>query len=222
MPELRCDRELQDLGEGEDSRLPEKAEESAAKLTSEDNPSLKPSTADLDHHIAQLYQENVAGLLRYAMMVLKDRANAQDAVQEAFLRYFVARTEGQEIENDRAWLYCVLRNYTLDRLKSFGEKNRTDLEELLERPDTQQNPEAEYQRVQLIHRLKQVLAPRELECLGLRAEGFGYSEMAEILNVQPGTIGATLARALKKIRNAFVSEAGRTVRMKSSRLTEKK
>jgi DNA-directed RNA polymerase specialized sigma24 family protein len=46
------------------------------------------------------------------------------------------------------------------------------------------------------------LSPREIECVRLRAEGLRYEEIAGVLGLQSGTVGALLARAHKKIRQA--------------------
>ncbi len=54
---------------------------------------------------------------------------AQDALQEVFLRFFIARSSGQDIQNGKSWLYRVLRNYLLDRVKEAAFKNRASLEE---------------------------------------------------------------------------------------------
>ena len=127
---------------------------------------------------------------------------AQDALQEVFLRYFIARTSGQVVQNRKAWLYRVLRNYVLDRVKEATFKNRVSLEEAETVPDLS-DPEQEYLRAFTRKQILEVLAPRELECLQLRAEGFDYKEIAQILNVRSGTVGATLARALNKIRKTL-------------------
>ena len=46
------------------------------------------------------------------------------------------------------------------------------------------------------------LSPRELECLRLRQDGLNYKEIAKVLGIDSGTVGALLARGLKKIRAA--------------------
>ena len=127
---------------------------------------------------------------------------AQDALQEVFLRFFIARSSGQDIQNGKSWLYRVLRNYLLDRVKEAAFKNKASLEEAETIPDAS-DPEQEYLRAFTRKQILEVLAPRELECLQLRAEGFDYKEIAQILSVRSGTVGATLARALNKIRKAL-------------------
>jgi len=157
-------------------------------------------TPELNRKTLQLYQDNAEGLLRYATMLTKDQSAAQDAVQETFLRYFVFCSQNRTIDNERAWLFRVLKNFVLDRMKASSEKNRVSLEDVLEHPDLNQNPESDLQKDQAWKRMAAILSPRELECLRLRAEGFDYGEIASIMEVQTGTIGATLARAVKKIR----------------------
>ena len=157
-------------------------------------------TPELNRKTLQLYQDNAEGLLRYATLLTKDRSAAQDAVQETFLRYFVFCSQNRTIDNERAWLFRVLKNFVLDRMKASSEKNRVSLEDVLEPPDLNQNPESDLQKDQAWKRMAAILSPRELECLRLRAEGFDYGEIASIMEVQTGTIGATLARAVKKIR----------------------
>jgi DNA-directed RNA polymerase specialized sigma24 family protein len=46
------------------------------------------------------------------------------------------------------------------------------------------------------------LSPREIECIRLRTEDLSYEEIAGVLGLRPGTVGALLARAHGKIRKA--------------------
>ena len=55
----------------------------------------------------------------------------------------------------------------------------------------------------LLQGLMQIgLSPREMECVRLRAEDLRYEEIAVVLGLQAGTVGALLARAHGKIRKA--------------------
>ena len=92
---------------------------------------LSPSSDEIEKEITSLHEECASGLLRYGIGLTLNRELAQEALQEAFLRYFIVRTEGQSIENPKAWLYRVLRNYILDRLKEAGERNKISLEEIM-------------------------------------------------------------------------------------------
>jgi RNA polymerase sigma-70 factor (ECF subfamily) len=180
-------------GESTGESMGQSVSEAASTTTARLNP---------ESEVIDLYQQNAAGLFRFAEALVRDREMAQDALQEVFLRYFVARSSGQEIQNGKSWLYRVLRNYLLDRVKEAAFKNKASLEEAETIPDVS-DPEQEYLRAFTRKQILEVLAPRELECLQLRAEGFDYKEIAQILSVRSGTVGATLARALNKIRKAL-------------------
>jgi RNA polymerase sigma-70 factor (ECF subfamily) len=158
---------------------------------------------DLELAVVQAYEEHATGLFRYAVVLVRHREAAQDAVQEVFLRYFIARSQGQRIMNPKAWLYRVLRNHLLDSLKSSAVKKEIGMEEMRHVVDIGQNPEVSYHHLELARRVSSLLAPRELECLRLRNEGFGYEEIASILSIRSGTVAALLARGQKKIRKAL-------------------
>jgi RNA polymerase sigma-70 factor, ECF subfamily len=162
---------------------------------------------DLEVEIACAYEAHSCGLFRYAMVTVRSREGAQDAVQEVFLRYFLVRCQGQRIQCPKAWLFRVLRNYLLDSLKSCAVKRETGIEEVRQMVDARQDVELSYHHRELARRVSGLLAPRELECLRLRNEGFAYEEIAAILCVRAGTVAALLARGQKKIRKALEQPA---------------
>ena len=51
-----------------------------------------------------------------------------------------------------------------------------------------------------LRRFEALLAPRELDCLRLRMAGLRHQEIADVLGVHIGTVGAMLSRILKKTR----------------------
>lgn len=161
---------------------------------------------DLEQELAELYTQYAPGLLRYARMIIDDTCGAQDAVQETFLSYFVARTNGRELIGlPKAWLFRVLRNYLLDTLRSSRVKNEVAMDGIADSPDRSNDPERQYQRAEIARGLSKTLAPRELECVSLRAEGLSYDEIAQIMDLRQGTVGATLARAHLKMRRVLSS-----------------
>jgi RNA polymerase sigma-70 factor (ECF subfamily) len=158
---------------------------------------------DLEREMAALYASHASSLLRYAFSLIKDACGAQDALQEIFLRYFIARREGRSFNDPKAWLFRVMRNYSLDILKSSSVKNEVASDGIQETLDSHNDPEKHYHRTEMARDLARLLSSREMECVRLRAEGLSYDEIAQILNLRQGTVGATLARAHKKIRQAL-------------------
>jgi len=159
------------------------------------------SSPQLEREVVGAYQQYSPQLSRYAASLAQDSDAARDAVQEVFLRYFVERRYGREIANPRAWLYHVLRNYLLDQHRSVTNRE-VIAEDLDHMPGSQQNPERLLQRSEVARELQAALSAREFECLRLRTEGLDYAEIAEVMGIRSGTVGALLARAQKKIRRS--------------------
>jgi RNA polymerase sigma-70 factor (ECF subfamily) len=139
-------------------------------------------------------------LLGYAHRLTRDDALAQDAVQETFLRFFLALVQGEGIKNARAWLYRVAHNYVCETLRSATVRTAVPLEEACEYrlQDERSMPGAD-RAAEWIEAAKQLLAPREWQCVELRAEGFDYTEIAIRLEIRPGTVGSLLHRAGEKL-----------------------
>ncbi|MES2697536.1 MAG: RNA polymerase sigma factor [Verrucomicrobiota bacterium] len=66
------------------------------------------------HDVAALFESEESGLLRFALGVVRQRAVAEELVQETFLRFHQVAAE---VENPRGWLYRSLRNLALNHLR---------------------------------------------------------------------------------------------------------
>lgn len=147
-----------------------------------------------------MYAEHVAKLLRYAETLTRNRDTGRDAVQEVFLRYFAERRYGNRVDNPRAWLYRVLHNHLLDRLERAAMKYEVSAEGADQVPDGQVGAQMRMEQTETAKEIASRLTPRELDCLCLRAEGFSYQEIAQVLGVRIGTVGALLPRVYSKLR----------------------
>ena len=162
----------------------------------------------IEQEIAQLYEREAAALLRYARTLSDDQEAAHDALQEAFFRFFLCRSGGQQIRSPKGWLFRVAHNYLLDQKKA-GSRNEVGVESLDDMPCLADGGQRGAAIPDLLEELPQIgLSPRELECVRLRAEDLRYEEIALVLGLQTGTVGALLARAHDKIRKAL-TERGR-------------
>ena len=166
---------------------------------------------DLEQEVAGLYAEHAVRLLGYAETITRNRDTGRDAVQEVFLRYFAERRYGNRVENPRAWLYRVLHNHLLDRLDRAAMKYEVSAEGADEVLDECVDAETRLEQNQTAQQIASRLTPRELDCLRLRVEGLSYQEIAQVLGIRPGTVGALLPRVYAKLREVaaegiFLSE----------------
>jgi DNA-directed RNA polymerase specialized sigma24 family protein len=83
-----------------------------------------PQMASLQKQLAQelvrLHGEYASELSRFAASFSQDEDVAGEAIQNVFLRYFIERRYGRQIDNARSWLYHLLR----DELTHLSFKSR--------------------------------------------------------------------------------------------------
>ena len=146
------------------------------------------------------YREFSEALTSYARRLTSDEGLAQDAVQESFLRFFLARMQGETIRNSSAWLHRVAHNYICEKVRSSAVQAVVSLDEeaLGKAQVAPQTGDVEWEQA-----FKNLLAPREFECLRLRTEGLDYTEIAAAMSIRPGTVGALLHRVGRKMRLAL-------------------
>src|ERR1700731_4341012 len=140
-----------------------------------------------------------------ARWLVRDRHDAEDIVQEAYLRAFKF-FGGYQGGDARAWVLKIVRNTSY----SFLEKNRpADLaEEFDEKIHTAkaEQPDAEAALLQSAdsHMLRKALDELPVnfrEVLVLRElEGMSYKEIAEVMDVPIGTVMSGLARGRGQLR----------------------
>jgi RNA polymerase sigma-70 factor (ECF subfamily) len=155
--------------------------------------------------VSQAFSEWRDELYRYALSLGLNTAQAQEITQDAFLRLYVALDKGESIENQKAWLFRVAHNLALNlRLK----ENRlgswaAELEDQLVDPGA--NPEQALLEHEKFDRLRQAVAglsEQQRLCLHLRADGFRYREIGEILGIKTSTVSEFLKRAINRLRKA--------------------
>jgi RNA polymerase sigma-70 factor (ECF subfamily) len=149
-----------------------------------------------------------------AKWLLRNEQDAQDVVQEAYLRAFRSFS-GFHGTNGRAWLLTIVRNtsYTLlkkshavDLTTSFDEEiHATGHESVSPATILEQSEDAE-----LITEAMDELPAEFREILILRhQEGLSYKEIAEIAQIPPGTVMSRLARARAKLKEYLATRIGK-------------
>jgi RNA polymerase sigma-70 factor (ECF subfamily) len=157
-------------------------------------------TADL----SQLFEQYYESLVRMLYRRTGDRDRAEDLAQETFARAVAAPPH-----NPRPWLFAVALNLVReDGRKALRQGRRLELLRAEDIPD--EGPDVELERNDQAAAVRAALATlsdRDREALLLKAEGFNYEEIATTLGLAKGAIGTTLARARRRLVEAYRSEA---------------
>jgi RNA polymerase sigma-70 factor (ECF subfamily) len=157
--------------------------------------------AELDAWLARDY----ATAYRTACLVLRDPHEAQDAVQEAFLRVWRFRASIPDGAGRTAWLYRVVVNACVSRIRSESARTGRDTgdEALAQLPDRAPDPEVLAERAQLAGTVGAALAdlPEHLRIpLVLRFyAGLSEKEIATAIDRRPGTVKSRLHDARQRL-----------------------
>jgi len=149
-----------------------------------------------------------------ARWLLRNEQDAQDVVQEAFLRAFKS-FGGFHGSNGRAWLLTIVRNtsYTLLKKNRVADLTTTFDEEIHTAGHESVSPATILEHSENAELIKEAMdeLPAEFrEILALRhQEGLSYKEIADIAQIPPGTVMSRLARARGKLREYLAVRIGK-------------
>ncbi len=151
-----------------------------------------------------------------ALRMTRNPADAEDLVQETYLRAYRAFDSFQEGTNLKAWLYRILTNTFINQYRAAKRRpEQSDIEDVedlylyrrlggLEAAVAGRSPEAEVLEGIPDAEVKEALEslPEQFRMAVLLAdvEGFAYKEIAEILEIPIGTVMSRLHRGRKQLQ----------------------
>jgi RNA polymerase sigma-70 factor (ECF subfamily) len=156
-----------------------------------------------------LYQRTSAKLFGVALRILRDRSEAEDALQEIYVKIW-QRADRYVVGgySPISWLVAVARNHALDRLR--GRRPTTDdIDVATEIPDHQPDPEAaaigKGERARIDNCLGQLEGDKADAVRGAYLDGFSYEELAARYEVPLNTMRTWLRRSLIKLKECLTA-----------------
>ena len=156
--------------------------------------------------IVDLYDQLRPALYGYLISLGLIRQEADDVIQDAFVRLFGFVESGGSIQNPRSWVFRVGRNLALNLQKRERRLISDNGEPGQSRTHSGSamgpSPEEDYIRNEQNERLKTALpqlTQHQQACLQLRAEGLLYREIADALGITVSAVSETLKRAVLRL-----------------------
>lgn len=155
----------------------------------------------------ELYGRTSAKLFGVLLRVLNDRAEAEDALQEVFVKIW--RNASSFAANDyspMSWLIVIARNHAIDRIRA-RKPEAADVDEMPDLADEAPDPETRAVQRSERHRIEDCL--RELEAAradavrGAYLDGYSYQELADRHEVPINTMRTWLRRSLMKLKECL-------------------
>ncbi len=146
-------------------------------------------------------------LYRLAKRILVSTDEAEDAVQEVFLKLWNGKENIGNYKNPEAFAITMTKNYCLDRLKS---KQASNLKIVHSNYQTSENIEKNFEAndgVEMVFKIMETLPEQQKIVLQLRdVEQFEFSEIAKMLDSNETAIRVALSRARKTVRDAMIKK----------------
>ncbi len=165
--------------------------------------------ADLPSDLERLFRDHGGRVYRAALRVTGSSADAEDVVQTVFVRLLRREEEIVLRETAGSYLYRAAINCALDLLRMRARARASDLDDAAELESGEQTRTgSRLERRELHQHLRRApaaLHPRTAQIFALRYfEGFGNTEIAEML----GTTRSSIAVTLHRVRNHLKTELG--------------
>src|ERR1700730_96963 len=173
-------------------------------------PGYEPSFSQKDRSLAGFEEFAMPlfdSLYNFARWLAQNQNEAEDLVQETYLKAWRSFASFQPDTNFRAWIFRILRNTFLGSLAKLERRLHTGMESEEDLPATSATPES-----LLIGRSDMDAVQRAIEQLPVifrevillcDVEEASYREIAEILSIPMGTVMSRLATARKMVRESL-------------------
>jgi RNA polymerase sigma-70 factor (ECF subfamily) len=166
-----------------------------------------------------LVERHSRTVFKMAYRMMGNAHDAEEVVQESFLRAYQKLNQFAGNANFGTWVYRIAANYAIDRLRqrNVGEARREgrskpgedslEVDPLSQVQDRSPSPERLAESAQLADRMKAALAelsPAERTAIVMRHwDGCGIEEIATVLNSNSNATKNTVFRAVQKLRRAL-------------------
>jgi RNA polymerase sigma-70 factor (ECF subfamily) len=160
-----------------------------------------------------IFREHYPRVVALVARLTGDRGQAEEIAADVFCKVSQRGAIGLDRKNPAPWIYRVATNAGLDALRSNTRRRRREetagAEGLrIRRADDALDAMLREERCARVREVLGGLKRRDAQMLLLRAEGLAYRELAEALDLNPGSVGTLLARAEAEFERRFRARYG--------------
>ena len=141
------------------------------------------------------------------MRIVNHAAEAEDVVQEVFIKLWNNRQQLEAIQNVEAWCITATKNLSIDKLRSKHQRLQPMKAgfDLHDHSATPFQATAEHDVFDQVKKLINELPEKQRDIMQLRdIEGMSYQEIADALGLPPDQVKVYLFRARKTVRKGLV------------------
>lgn len=146
-------------------------------------------------------------LYRLAKRLLVSSDEAEDAVQEVFLKLWKGRDKIDNYRSPEAFAITITKNYCLDRLKSKQASNIKIVHNNYKNSENIERTIEGNEGVELVTKIMETLPEKQKMIMQLRdIEQFEFAEISQMLEINETAIRVALSRARKAVREQLIKQ----------------
>jgi RNA polymerase sigma factor (sigma-70 family) len=165
---------------------------------------------EADAALEDVFRAQYSRLISVLTRVTSDRAQAEELASEAFCKLAKRPALFRPGNNLEGWLYRAAMNLAWDNLKASARRRRHEeaaADENVRRSSrTSGSPLEDVLRAEQQRNVRAVLAELKPNCarlLLLRNAGFSYRELAQVLEMNPASVGKLLLRSMAEFERKY-------------------
>ena len=147
-------------------------------------------------------------LFRFSLRITGNQMEAEDVVQEVFIKVWDKRTQMDEVQNPEAYCMTLTKNLSLDKIRS-KHRQTMEISEAVYITDSKSTPYQSSEKSDTIGRIKQLmneLPEKQKMVMHLRdIEGMTYDEIAQQLDLPLAQVKVYLHRARSFVREKILA-----------------
>lgn len=156
--------------------------------------------------LEQLYARTKSAVYGFALSILKNPQNAEDVMQDTYVRLFQAAAGYRAQGKPMAWILTIVRNFCLMKLRDQRADTPLDEEAWQRQADPDSFTESSADRMVLDAALR-ILSDEERQIVILHSvTGLKHREIAALLELPLSTVLSKYRRALSKLQKIMVKE----------------
>jgi len=155
-----------------------------------------------------LYKMLFNSIYRFALSFVKSKEASEEIVSDAFLKIWQMGTKLNDIENIKAYLFTITKNFSLNYITQNSkviQLNITDVD--FDEIITFEDPEQIFMSVEIVNRIKKSISELPPQCRIIfqlvKEDGLSYKEVASILDISIFTVRNQMGIGLKKMAESL-------------------
>lgn len=161
---------------------------------------MKNKISKISPDVSRALEEYGNSLYRLCTVMLKNREDAQDAVQECFLRYITKAPDFNDSEHEKAWLIRVSTNICRDMLRRRKHESFLSLDEIKNLSKNEDNAQILGLLVSLEEKYRIIIHLHYVE-------GYSSDEISSMLGITSAAVRKRLQRGRNMLRELYEKEA---------------